>query len=104
MSSLAPHPRVGLDVEVRASKMRNIRTWVSPSQGSVQSYSGSNQNQLFLNYTQQTSQDNPRLSLTPTTPKKEENKDYLGDKQNLKILIIHFSKINTDHNLVPGES
>lgn len=44
------------------------------------SYSGSNQNQLFFSYTQQTSQDNQRLSLTPTTPKKEENTDYLGEK------------------------
>lgn len=58
----------------------------------------------FFSYTQQTSQDNQRLSLTPTTPKKRKTQIIWVKKQNLKILTIHFSKINTDHNLVLGES
>lgn len=77
--------------------VRVARIRVSPFQGAVQSDSRDSQNKL--SFAQQTSQDNPRLSFISTTLKKEEKQIFWVNKQNLKILTIHFSKTNIYHNL-----
>lgn len=64
--------------EVRAGEWETSGRWVTvarvrvpPSWRAVQSYSRNSQN--LLNFAQQTSEDDPRLSLILTTLKKEEN-------------------------------
>lgn len=64
--------------EVRAGEWETSGRWVTvarvrvpPSWCAVQSYSRNSQN--LLNFAQQTSEDDPRLSLILTTLKKEEN-------------------------------